>query len=324
MIDTLDLEPLRPPRSLRHAHAQTIAGSLLPSRGPRDSGAPHNVELPDGDRLCVICHRGDKPWMVHLWHGLGGHADSGYVLRAARWLGERGFHVLRGNHRGCGVGRSLARQPYHSGRSDDLAEVLAYGRKQWPDLKHIVVGFSLSGNALLLLLGKGGVALPEAAISVNAPIDLALCSESLKRGMNQAYDFRFSRLCRQAVRQREIDGLTDTRTRFPWRTTLQRFDDLYTAPFGGFKDRHDYYSSCSAGPWLKAIQTPTVMITAEDDPMVPFITYAETARSDMVRLHTEEAGGHMGYLNGRPTPLGTRRWLDYAVVAWVEAFVERL
>ena len=235
MIEFPLLAPLVPPAICAGPHGQTLLGNTLPSRGPH-ADDQIDVSLPDGDRLTVLVHAGKRPVMVHLWHGLCGHAQSGYVLRATRWLTRAGYSVLRGNHRGCGAGRGKARLPYHSGRSGDLGHVVAFARKQWPDKKHIAVGFSLSGNALLLLVGRGGVAFPDAAISVNAPIDLALCSDRLLARENRLYDFRFARLCKRTVRERELDGLGAPPYKLPWNMTLQRFDDLYTAPAGGFAD----------------------------------------------------------------------------------------
>ena len=317
MIEFPLLAPLVPPAICAGPHGQTLLGNTLPSRGPH-ADDQIDVSLPDGDRLTVLVHAGKRPVMVHLWHGLCGHAQSGYVLRATRWLTRAGYSVLRGNHRGCGAGRGKARLPYHSGRSGDLGHVVAFARKQWPDKKHIAVGFSLSGNALLLLVGRGGVAFPDAAISVNAPIDLALCSDRLLARENRLYDFRFARLCKRTVRERELDGLGAPPYKLPWNMTLQRFDDLYTAPAGGFADRDDYYQTCSAGPHLAAITTPTLMLTSADDPMVPVHSYHQATLGKSVRLHVESRGGHMGYLSAKPTPLGTRRWLDYAVMTMVE------
>ncbi len=324
MFNWPELQPCKPHPLLSHAHAQTILGSFMPSQGPEEQGLPTDVDLGDGDRITVVVHEGSRPLMVHIWHGLGGHAESGYVKRASHWLLQRGYYVLRGNHRGCGVGIDKARQPYHSGRSDDLASVLKFARNKWPSMAHIVIGFSLSGNALLLLLGKGGTCFPDAAISVNAPINLGLCARELEQGINRLYDIRFARLCKKSVRGREQAGLTDHITHFPLRMTLRDFDNIYTAPAGGFRDREDYYETCSAGPWLSEIKIPTFMMTAEDDPMVPIHSYRQAEPAACVHFHLERFGGHMGYLSGVKTPLGTKRWLDYAITAAVDEAAKQL
>jgi len=94
---------------------------------------------------------------------------------------------------------------------------------------------------------------------------------------------------------------------------LHDFDNLYTAPTGGFVNREDYYTSCSTYDRLKDIQSPTVILTAKDDPFVPFESYANAELSKHILFHAEEIGGHMGYLSKEKTPLGTMRWQDYAL-----------
>jgi predicted alpha/beta-fold hydrolase len=64
---------------------------------------------------------------------------------------------------------------------------------------------------------------------------------------------------------------------------------------------------------LDRIQRPTVILTSADDPFVPAISYREARTSASVHLHIEPVGGHMGYLSREKTPLGTKRWQDYAV-----------
>ena len=76
------------------------------------------------------------------------------MRRAAQVLAARGHAVWSANHRGCGPGRGLAARPYHSGSSADLAAVLVASHVEAPGLVHLAIGFSLSGNALLLMAAE--------------------------------------------------------------------------------------------------------------------------------------------------------------------------
>ena len=283
-----------------------------------ESGERVEVPLPDGDKLVGRYFKGEATKVVYLFHGLGGDRGGDYMQRTARLCRQLGYHVYTINHRGCGDGAGLAVHPYHSGRSEDLSEVIALGRRRHPAMRHAAVGFSLSGNALLLLLsGARGGTLPDCAIAVNAPIDLGRCALRLKEGFNRIYDLRFVALCAAAIRARRRAGLVREEYRVPPLATLYDFDDLYTAPAGGFKDREDYYRSCSTKDRLASIRTPTVIITAKDDPFVSFEDYASAALGPSVHLHAENVGGHMGYLSAKKTPLGNKRWLDYALQAYL-------
>ncbi len=84
-------------------------------------------------------------------------------------------------------------------------------------------------------------------------------------------------------------------------------------PAGGFRDREDYYQTCSTDSVLDKITIPTVVMTAHDDPFVKVEAYLRAKVSSSVTLHMEPFGGHMGYITRNKTPLGTLRWQDYAV-----------
>ncbi|MEM8885017.1 MAG: thioesterase, partial [Planctomycetota bacterium] len=205
---------------------------------------------------------------------------------------------------GCGQGRGLAKGPYNSGSAPELGLAVNWGRLRHPDKRHIAIGFSLSGNALLLLLSRGEG--PDGAIAVNAPIDLAACSDAISTGFNRVYDVRFVHQCR-------IDPRARGKGIKPWHT-LREVDERYTAPAAGYRDAADYYETCSAGPRMGTIDRPTVLLTAADDPFVPIESYENLDLNRSIHLHVEPVGGHMGYLAAGPR----RRWLDGALDAYVD------
>ena len=313
-----------PPTWARGPHLQTILGNYLPSVGPEGVGEERLVDLGDGDRLRGEVWAGTSDTVVLIFHGLGGSTEAPYVRRTLRWLQGAGHTGWAFNHRGCGSGRGLAAQPYHSGRADDVGAVIGAARAAHPDHRILAIGYSLSGNALLLNLGEGiGVfPKPDAAIAVNPPVDLRVCADLLGTGFNRLYDIRFIKRCLEAVRQREEDGLIPKGSFKPrWWRDLQTFDDDFTAPAGGFQDRFDYYARCSAGPHLANITTPTVILQSADDPFVAAQGVIEAPKSDAVFLHLEATGGHMGYLDAT---IPDRRWMDEAVSHYLEELRVRL
>lgn len=318
----MKLLPCEPPLWALNGHAQTILGHLLPSQRLADKGKRCDLLLSDGDTLVAFVQEGPSPTVVYIFHGLAGSTDSSYIHRTSRLAQALGHTVVIANHRGCGEGLGLARHPYHSGRGEDLSAVIQWGRKTFPNKRHVAVGFSLSGNALLLLAsGHRGDVLPDAAISVNAPIHLSDASRLLSRGMNRIYDIKFYLQCRRDVlRGPEADRWKD---KIPALASIYRFDDLYTAPAGGFRDREDYYASCSTHQRVQDLQIPTVLITAKDDPFVPVKHYQQAHFSQHAHLHIEEFGGHMGYLTKSKTPRGDNRWQDYAVEEALKFLVPR-
>jgi predicted alpha/beta-fold hydrolase len=303
------LEPCRLPVWASNGHLQTIAGHLLRHPPLENKGKRVEISTSDNDKLIGFITNGSSDTVVYLFHGLAGNTDSNYMHRVARVAQNLGHTVIMVNHRGCGEGLGFAVGPYHSGRAEDLSAAIEAGRKMFPQHRHLAVGFSMSANALLLLLsGKRGTVKPDLAVCMNAPIHLESCAHALKRGFNRIYDIEFLRLCR-----RDVFRAKGIKLNMPIWGTLHDFDNLYTAPAGGFKNREDYYESCSTWNLLGEIRTPTIVLTAKDDPFVPVEYYEKAQPSSFVHMHIEQFGGHMGYISRDRTPLGTHRWLDYSI-----------
>src|SRR5207253_11084785 len=164
-------------------------------------------------------YRGKSPVVVSLFHGLSGSIDADYMQRTAIQYLALGHSVFLVNHRGAGEGEGLAKHPYHSGRAEEVSQVVHYLGEIFPKKKQVTAGFSMSGNIILYLLsGQRGSHLPDAAITVNAPINLSSCSAALTQGFNRLYDFRFVRRIIQ-VASLQVS---------PW-STLTELDATYAA-----------------------------------------------------------------------------------------------
>ena len=322
----------RPPLWANNGYLQSILGNYLPKPPLRLQPRRAEVDLGDGDRLVVQIYppppqapRLAKKTVVCVFHGLGGHGDRHYMQRVVDVATSRGCEVWTVNHRGCGQGRGLAKGIYHSGVAADLSRVFAEVRRREPSAQLIGVGFSLSANALLLCMGDGHGGPhhhPDAGIAVNPPINLARCAELICAPNHRLFNLYFVKGCVRYVREREADGVSE-KGRHPvhLRMSLQEFDDVFTAPLGGFRDRLDYYEKASAGPHLSRIVRPTVIVHAEDDPFIDPLDFQRTPLGPGIHLHVEAQGGHLGYVS-RDLPY--RRWLDYALGHYLDQLLSRL
>jgi uncharacterized protein len=314
----LAIEPCIYPVWATGGHNQTILGHLLPSPTLKTSGTKIVIDLPDGDTMIGKYYKGTSDTVIYLFHGLSGDIDADYMQRTAILCQRFGHSVVMVNHRGAGSGHGLASKPYHSGSYHDLAAVFSFGRKTFKKKHHGAIGFSMSGNILLLLLAQAGLSKPDFALTVNAPINLEKAAYNLKVGLNRLYDFRFVQRLRDEVKERMDLGLIKEKYSIPRTGTVMEFDEIYTAPAAGFASRDHYYTACSAKKFLSKIRIPTVLITAKDDPFIDWEDYMDTKLSPHVHFHLENCGGHLGYLSKRNTPLGTHRWLDYILWTYME------
>jgi uncharacterized protein len=283
----------------------------------------HRVELPDGD--AIVLHD-DCPagWssgerVALLVHGLAGCYTSGYMVRIAAKLAGAGVRAFRMDLRGSGAGAGLTSRPYHGGRSDDIREAVQFLAKTCPGSLLTLVGFSLSGNMVLKLLGEDPDRVPlnvEKAVAICPAINLGLCARSLVGPFGRFYDRYFVKLLCQSVRaNRRLRSDVPAVEQEKQLKTMLAFDDAYTAPVWGFRSGAHYYESSSAARHVPQIRATTLILCAKDDPLVPFSCFEGLQPPPNVLFHATEHGGHLGYV-GQPGTDPDRRWMDWRIVEW--------
>ena len=310
---------------VRGGHAQTVLGCYLPGLKWSASAKQHLVPLPDGDRLVLhddmpdsqTWHDGDR--VALLVHGLGGCHQSTYMQRTAAKLVGKGVRVFRMDLRDCGAGTGLARLPVHAGRSEDVGAALLHVMQCCPDSPVFLVGFSMGANHVLKLLGELGSQRPAnlaGAMAVAPPIDLVACARNMEMGLNTLYNRKFLRglLRAAAVRSQRVPK-EFAPPLHPLPRHMREFDHRFTAPLGGFASAEDYYERSGAGPTLRNITVPTVIVAAADDPIVPVKPFETASYSSMTQLVITPSGGHLGFFGTAGTD-PDRRWLDWRIVEW--------
>lgn len=312
------LESFQPAAWAPGGHLQTIVGYYLSRPKPLLAECLHKIALGDGDTLVMLENKPSVTprGIILLLHGLGSDAEAPYLVRTAHQLLKNNWLVLRLNHRGAGCGRGLAKWLYHSGRSEDVSAALVKAAEIKPNLPLVAVGYSLSGNMLLKLLGEQAQQIPKnlcGAIAVNPPIDLSLCARALRKPGNKIYDIRFVRMLKDAMRQRlqDFPDFPDV----PLRNirTLYAFDEHITAPLANFASAEDYYARCNAKQFLGNLSISAIIIASDDDPFIPMETFTNLPQNDFLQLKLTRSGGHVGFIHARQTPLGGHHWLDYAI-----------
>jgi len=311
-----DFEPL-----FRNPHLLTIAGNFWPREidVARFPVSCKSYAVDSQNTVTAFEHQpvGVPRGQVVLLHGLEGSADAGYFASFSQAALERGFGVHRLNMRTCGGTEDQCQTMYHSGLTGDPRYVIE--RIAERNLGPVfLIGFSLGGNVALKLAGElGDSDLLRAVVAVSTPIDLARCVREIDRPANLIYGRRFLKRLRERIRRKSLlspdvysdEGLDDVKT-------IWEFDDRFTAPLFGFGTAARYYATQSSQNFLPLIRLPTLVITAEDDPLVPFEIYRCEAfeTNPALTLAATLHGGHLGFLS-RYQP---RFWLDGFALNWME------
>ena len=201
------------------------------------------------------------------------------MVRLANRFTRLGHRVFRADMRGSGAGTALARQLNHAGRSDDLMLALGFAAKMTESGQLQAAGVSLGANQLLRGVGRIGAGLDETPTwfsrleriaAVAPPLDLLRCSVNMQRLSRRLYNYYFIRqlLHRIPSQVRERDDCQAILAG-PRPKTLRELDDRMTAPLSGFVDAAEYYDFASAKHVVMHNPVETLLIAAEDDPIVP-------------------------------------------------------
>ena len=246
---------------------------------------------------------------------LEGSARRRYVRSVCRELVRSGIRPAALNFRGCSGESNRAPHFYHSGKTDDPAFVLSELRERYPTRRFGALGFSLGGNVLLKLMGEradGGLNLVDAAAVISVPYDLAAGCALLGRSrFGQVYSALFLRALQAKLKPKatQLAELLDLDAAMAART-IWEFDDRITAPLNGFASAAEYYDESSSARYLRGIRVPTLMLHAQDDPLLPRVSIPEdeVERNGFLQLELQRRGGHVGFLEG--TPWRPSFWAD--------------
>jgi predicted alpha/beta-fold hydrolase len=319
-----DHPPFQPKKLINLPHLQTIGAFLWRGRLPAYKAVKRIVHLTDGDRLVVHDDRpenwitGDR--IVILLHGFCGCHQSPYVSRLGEKLARRGFRIIRVDFRGFGDSGLVSRSHLYGGCSHDVDDVIRFVHHLSPLSKISLVGFSLGGNVILKLAGEWGCRPPQyvdSIVAVSPPVDLVYAAWNIRRRGNQVYEAYFMRQVRSqlTMRRRRVKDLVDNGLN-PLPNRLVHFDDQFTAPIWGFQGAREYYEKCSSGPLLKDVQVPTVILSSNDDPVVPFDSYKRFRFSNSINLVAPRHGGHLGFISrGLRDP--DHYWMDWRICEWI-------
>lgn len=311
-------EPFRPRWPWVTGDLQTLRDTLV--RDSPDPGAFARLwlALPDGDALAAAWHPGEGRETVVLVHGLTGCEDGAHIRRAAAFWRRHGHGVVRLNLRGSRPSLPRSRRPYNAGAGEDIVAALRSLPREASAPGLVLVGVSLGGTQVLDALAREGDApsLPiVAAATICAPVLLAPVAARMMAPRNAPYHAWILRRMKRDARALAphvppalLAGAAAART-------VREFDDRYVAPLAGYAGADDYYARCSLPPRLGRIRTPTLCLTAEDDPWIPAETYRaiDWHANPRVRPLIAEGGGHVGFHDR----LRDGSWADRAIAAWL-------
>jgi predicted alpha/beta-fold hydrolase len=259
-----------------------------------------------GTRLLAKCHWQAMPLRhptLVLVHGLEGSSESRYMLGIADKAFAAGLNVLRVNQRNCGRTEHWTPTLSEAGLSRDYRVVLEelIEKDHLPEIFY--AGYSMGGNLVVKMTGELGAYPPRelrAVCAVCPSLDLAASSDASDERTNILYKWYFLWSFKKRIRRKaklfpdcyHVAGLWRLRTMREWHETI-------TAPACGYHDAADYYYRASALRVIDQIRVPTLILAAQDDPIIPIASFRHTRimRNPFITLVMPEHGGHCGFVS---------------------------
>ena len=304
----------------------TIAAAYWPRRFALPKAEERLFRVAEDSQLLGHCHwrEGkvrDVP-VIAIVHGLEGSSESNYVLGIAEKAYQRGFHVVRLNQRNCGGTEKLTPTLYNSGMSEDYRAVFEELTELDGFTQVFFAGYSMGGKLVTKMAGEYGEAVPQAlrgVCGICPAIDLAACADALQRRENYFYQRRFvNGLMARYARKAALFPQIYSRQGFGKIRSVREFDDAITGPCFGYRDAQEYYDTAGARKVIGQVQVPMLMITAQDDPFVPYESFlaALVEENPAIQFLSPEHGGHCAFISRHSG--AERFWAEARVVEFCE------
>ena len=295
------------PAWAKNRHIQTIYGRYF-GQHPTIAFTLERVELADGDFVDLAW--APKPTqckgLLILFHGLEGSKDSHYIKHAVHVLSAQ-YHCVVMHFRGCSGVANRTPRAYHSGETSDPKAIIVLLQTRYPKQPLYAMGFSLGGNMLCKLNAEYGDMNPLCgSVVVSAPLRLDACAKAIHHGFAKVYERRLLRSMQANLKQKmqsmDYTGIVRVNIQeVEQLSSFERFDENVTAPLHGYAGAQDYYHQCSGLGFLHAIEKPTLVIHAQDDPfMNEDVIPEEHQLSAFVAYEMSQHGGHVGFFSGFP------------------------
>lgn len=289
------------PRFLVNGHLETIYPAIF--RSVEIAYQRERISTPDDDFLDLDWLYSSSDKLVIISHGLEGNSKRAYVGGMARAFQSAGYNVLAWNYRGCSEEMNRRLRFYHSGATDDLEIVIKHAIEKSRFNSFYLIGFSLGGNITLKYLGeKGRHVAPEikGAVTFSVPLHLHSSCIKISRPSNWIYARRFLISLKKKVTTKAKVYSELNVNKLANIATLIDFDDAYTAPLHGFNTAVEYYEKCSSLYFIEAIQKPTLIVNAQNDPFLSEKCFLKDKSNSFVQFENPIYGGHCGFSSFNP------------------------
>lgn len=328
MQQPASLLPFTPPAWLGNRHLQSILPSL-PLRRPAterrtrqlaDASRELLLDCGGGVRLLALhatqqrLGRSPARQLVVLHHGWEGSAESLYILSLGQAALDAGFDVVRLNLRDHGPTHHLNRDLFHSCRIVEVVGAIRRLQELNPAQEISLAGFSLGGNFALRVGARAGEARLRLRriVAVCPVLDPVVTLGALEHGSALYREYFLTKWRRSLRRKAEAwPGVYDFGSLLRERS-LTTMTARMVADYTDYPDLRTYLEGYAVtGDALASLATPSRIISALDDPMIPPGDLARLSHVPALSVTVAAHGGHCGFVDRLRGP----SWIDREIIA---------
>jgi predicted alpha/beta-fold hydrolase len=252
--------------------------------------------------------------LVILLHGWGGSAASTYILSTGAALYRAGYDVFRLNLRDHGDTLHLNRGMFRATKLQEVHQAVSQAAALAGGRPVFLAGFSLGGN-FVLRLARRAAQKPIPGLRLAAAISPVLDPAKTTAAIDSIRLFRFyfrkkwraSLIGKQALFPERYDFRPVLAEKRIWGMT-----EIIIDMFGQFNGPDQYFQAYGlTAEEVREIDLPLLIITAQDDPVIPFADFRGLSDWGAGRLIAPAHGGHTGFLEGLTGP----PWYEDRLVA---------
>lgn len=247
-----------------------------------------------------------------LLHGWEGSANSTYIQLLANILYEqKKAAIFRLNFRDHGDTHHLNEELFHSCRLDEVVDAIQQVIEKYPHKNVFLCGFSLGGNFSLRVAAK--------AYNKNININKVFAISPPLVPKNSMLAIEKSRIYSQYFLKKWKKSLTKKSQLFPEKIVHEDFIGINCLETLTRKliIKHSEYETTDAyfdgyaisETVLNDIKIPCEILTAWDDPVIPFDDFMILEKRQNIRLITTKFGGHCGFIN------------SWKMNSWIEEYI---
>jgi predicted alpha/beta-fold hydrolase len=250
--------------------------------------------------------------LVVLIHGWLGDSTSSYLLTTAARLFDAGYAVARLQLRDHGASEHLNEEMFHSARIDEVVDACDWLARVYGEGGMGLVGYSLGGNFALRVTGHVH-RLPalRATVAICPVIEPGPTMRAIDDGWF-GYRHYFVRKWHRAMaaKQRAFPKRFELESAFAL-DRVTSLTDYFVAHHTPFASSHDYFAAYAIdAARVSAITTPTWILAAADDPVIPASTFDGLPHNPALTIELAAHGGHCAFLSSYTLQSGVD---DYVV-----------